>query len=64
MGLRKLILALALILLPIVGYVLFSRAEERVAMLVRDGRHEEAMEELDRLLSSGRDGPIGLWSEP
>jgi tetratricopeptide (TPR) repeat protein len=49
----KLLVALALMAAATIGYLLTSHPEERVAMLMRDGRQAEALAEAEDLIARG-----------
>ncbi|KAB1070138.1 tetratricopeptide repeat protein [Methylobacterium planeticum] len=57
MSLTRILIAVAVVICAVAGYALQSGPEERIAMLIRDGRQAEAVTEIERMLQTGRAKP-------
>ncbi|GEP06079.1 tetratricopeptide repeat protein [Methylobacterium oxalidis] len=62
MSVAKLLVAIAFVISAVTAYLLQSGPEERIAMLVRDGRNVEAVVEIERLLATGTAKPRVLMT--
>ncbi|AWN39933.1 tetratricopeptide repeat protein [Methylobacterium durans] len=62
MSTARLLVAVALVISAVAAYLLQSGPEERIAMLVRDGRNAEAVIEIERLLATGAARPRVLMT--
>ncbi|MDR7038074.1 tetratricopeptide (TPR) repeat protein [Methylobacterium sp. BE186] len=62
MSIARLLVGVALVICAVTAYLLQSGPEERIAMLVRDGRNAEAVTEIQRLLATGTAKPRVLMT--